>query len=529
MHLEHDATAVQPDVPSDPAAEQRMANRRAHRGLVLDRLADRVGYRDAAGDPDATATALRERAELIVDAALPPDPVHGRRGSVPLLLRCGRGYRPVLIAHHRITDPGSGAWTATLNNPTSPGTDRARKPRAHPDDQLKLAHASRLLEAAGVATPGPARGGVIGLDADVVVWHELEAGSWSGGHTALGEYDRRFADRLAIAATAERGERQLADPSRIVACRRCPWWARCRDALLERRDVSLVTNGNDADALRAAGVTTVDQLAALEYGTVLDGVGGSLREVIALARAWLADRTVIRKVDRVTAPRADVEVDVDMESFGDAGAYLWGCLLSGAPVGIEPGYHPFCTWEALPSEDEGRSFARFWRWFSEVRERAAARGLTFHAYCYNEQAENRWLLASAERFAHVDGVPARKTVRAFIDSPEWVDLYAYVTSQFLCAQGKGLKVIAPVAGFGWQDPEAGGENSMRWYRQAVGYGGTEPDQSQRKRLLEYNEDDVRATYTLRNWMCGAANQLPHLEGLERPDLDTASAENTAHG
>ena len=60
-----------------------------------------------------------------------------------------------------------------------------------------------------------------------------------------------------------------------------------------------------------------------------------------LARAWLADLTLVRRVDRVEVPRADVEVDVDMESFGDAGAYLWGCLLSGADIGVPQGYRAF--------------------------------------------------------------------------------------------------------------------------------------------------------------------------------------------
>ena len=75
-----------------------------------------------------------------------------------------------------------------------------------------------------------------------------------------------------------------------------------------------------------------------------------------------------------------------------------------------------------------------------------------------------------------------------------------VSEWFLCAHGKGLKRIAPVAGFAWRDPEASGENSMRWYRDAVGWTARAPDAGQRARLLEYNADDVAATATLRDWM-----------------------------
>jgi predicted RecB family nuclease len=79
-----------------------------------------------------------------------------------------------------------------------------------------------------------------------------------------------------------------------------------------------------------------------------------------------------------------------------------------------------------------------------------------------------------------------------------------VSEWFLCAHGKGLKRIAPAAGFSWHDPEAGGENSMRWYRDAVGMDGAPPDEAQRRRLLEYNADDVAATRALREWMTSAA-------------------------
>ena len=92
---------------------------------------------------------------------------------------------------------------------------------------------------------------------------------------------------------------------------------------------------------------------------------------------------------------------------------------------------------------------------SAVVQRAHASGRTFAAYCYNADAENRWLLGSARRFAGLPGVPAVDEIEEFIGSPEWVDVFALVSDWFLCAHGKGLKVVAPVAGFAWRDAEAG--------------------------------------------------------------------------
>ena len=318
---------------------------------------------------------------------------------------------------------------------------------------------------------------------------------------------------MAVAEAARRRAPALAEPSRITECRRCPWWPTCEAELRAVDDVSLVVRGDAALRLRGRGVTTVRELAALDPAVGLPGPppddpevgdgaleGAELREAVALARAWRRDVPLVRRVRRPTVARGDVEVDVDMESLGEDGAYLWGALLSGADIGLEHGYRGFVTWDPLPTRDEGRSFGEFWTWLTDVRARCAERGLVLRAYCYNEQAENRWLRASAERFAGMAGVPPASEVEEFIASDAWIDLFPVVSDAFLCPHGKGLKRVAPSAGFAWHDPEAGGENSMRWYRDAVALDGGEPDTAQRERLLVYNADDVRATWTLRTWL-----------------------------
>lgn len=521
VHLEHDASASRPVAPSDPTAEQRIADAAVHRRAVADEVSRLLGNRWAevpAGSPPAerveiTRSLLDARVPVIWGGLLPADAAGGRRGGVDLLVASRTGYLPVIVVRHKVTDPGSGARTTSLSELTAGRArhDARRKVRAQPRDQLRLAHTLRLLQAAGFAAPGRARGGVIGLDADVVVWHDLDAPTWPGSRTAMSEYDTRFADRLAVAHAAATDAEPLARPSRVNECRSCPWWPTCGEALREARDVSLVLRGEDAVALRAAGVVTVDDLAALDHAAdpPVPLAGMNFADAVLLARAWRRDLSLVRRHSAITVPRADVEVDIDMESFGDAGAYLWGCLLTGADVGVVPGYRAFATWQPVPTPEEGHSFAEFWGWLSDVRSRTEQRGLSFAAYCYNELAENRWMLSSAERFAHVPGVPSVAAVQEFIGSPQWVDLFGVVSDEFLCAHGKGLKTVAPAAGFAWHDPEAGGENSMRWYRDAVGLDGAVPDPAQRERLLTYNADDVHATCALRRWMSSAAvRQVP---------------------
>lgn len=527
VHLEHDPamSGVEPARP-DPAATQRMADAAEHRAMMTERIATAfAGTTNWVTVPDGrpgeqqrrTLQAMADGAEFIARPVLPLDRAGARRGRMDLLVRTDDGYLPVLVVRHRITDGGSGACTSPVDEPFPDArtVDATRKPRSQPRDQLRLAHAWRMLQAAGYAARRDPIGGVIGLDADVVLWHDLGSVSWPNGRSTLTEYDARFADRLAVATAAASGEEALARPSRVLECRGCPWWPVCSVELTEARDVSLVVRGGDADTLRDHGLATVDALAVADPAAPPEGLPATrFADSVVLAKAWLAGLTVVRRVRELSVPRGDIEVDIDMESFGESGAYLWGCLVSGIDVGERHGYHSFATWEPLPTVDEARSFAEFWQWFSALRARAAASGARLRAYCYNELAENRWLLASADRFAGMPGIPSRAEIREFIDSPEWVDLYRVVSEQFLCARGKGLKVIAPAAGFAWRDAEAGGENSMRWYRDSVGMNGAEPDIDQRTRLLAYNEDDVRATYTLREWISGPApSQVPYAGDL----------------
>lgn len=75
-------------------------------------------------------------------------------------------------------------------------------------------------------------------------------------------------------------------------------------------------------------------------------------------------------------------------------------------------------------------------------------------------------------------------------------MYPIVRANYFGRDGLGLKVVATRgAGFAWRDEDPGGLQSITWLEQVR---SGEADLKQR--LLEYNEDDVRATAALRDWM-----------------------------
>jgi predicted RecB family nuclease len=617
--------AIQPadPLPTPPVLERLFAGGRDFEAEIFARLAGLHPDAVLLADPDRerraereeeTLRAMRAGASLIVGGRLPADPAGRRVGEPDLLVRAaepaggelpgtGPRYRAVDVKHHRTLEPR--ADTTDSGNPRSdyptPGDraaalcsdladpawesarpDPASAVRKRREDMLQLAHYQRMLEAAGLAAAGRARGGIIGVEG-LITWHDLDAPRWQTPSSAgrrksrstMEIYDFEFAFRLDIIAVALE---HLADPDvpplvvpvRVSECADCPWWSWCGPILAEGSgDVSLVPGigwrqwrvhrdhgVTDRAALarldhRTAGLVAarvdlrplMTAVATLDAQTPVSAVIGegrpaqlarlaeagiaSLGDAAGLcastaeycdepmtdlplqidrARAALGSAPVYRRrgVTAVSVPRADVEVDMDMENTQD-GVYLWGALVTAPWPGAE-GYRPFCTWEPMSPEAETALFARFWTWLSSLREDTRAARLTFRAYCYNAAAENTQL----RRLAAAAGLAAE--VAEFIASAEWVDLLRVFDSQLLTGTSTGLKTVARLAGFSWSVDDPGGAESLVWYDAATGADAAAAEQA-RQWLLDYNHDDTLATKALRDWLATAASAAPPIEAL----------------
>ncbi|HEY1733271.1 MAG TPA: hypothetical protein VGG23_02405, partial [Acidimicrobiales bacterium] len=219
------------------------------------------------------------------------------------------------------------------------------------------------------------------------------------------------------------------------------------------------------DRLAQAGVRTAGDVAKLDAATAAyEGAAvGHLPTIIDWARAATSGRPWrARGVDRVEVPRADVEVDIDMESNED-GVYLWGTWVAGDD-GHPDGYIPFVSWEPLTPEAEAAVFTDLWACLGATRDRAHAAGRSFAAYYYTS-AENTQMRRIVDRGQ--PGLPSREDIEAFIAAAEWVDLHAVLSTQLVTGHGVGLKAVAPLAGFHWRDDDPGGDQSTVWYERAV--------------------------------------------------------------
>ena len=87
----------------------------------------------------------------------------------------------------------------------------------------------------------------------------------------------------------------------------------------------------------------------------------------------------------------------------------------------------------------------------------------------------------------------------------------------------GLKETAPLAGFAWHAEDAGGAVAMVNYDRAVDDADPVAAAEAQRWILEYNEDDVRATAALRAWLDGPANELPSLADAVDAEVEAAPA------
>lgn len=497
-----------PEIPPLEASVQRSTRRELGLREVLDRLPGPESVRGRTRflridvDPEAefaefdTLEAIAAGANLITGAVFTGD-WEGVAWAVTadILARTPEGtYLPVMVSNHRVARPDAHLELLAVSTARlglgAPLAVRASY-RHHTVDGYRLALALRGLEAAGAA--GVRQGGV-----------EKRLGAVIG-------QDRDRAYLIDVTRYLPAVENALLTPAptaprRVKECTTCRFWPRCEPELRAADDISLFLPGDRAASYREDGIHTT--------GALIDA---SLGEISAIAGAWRAGIPVLRRAARTTAPRFDVEIDVDVEAYLDLGAYLWGAF-DGAE------YRPFVTWEGLDEAAEGENFAEFWRWLMGRRDRARQQGQSFGAFCYAANGENHWMLSTARRFhGTVRGVPDEREVRAFIASDQWNDMFAVARSQLVGPGGLGLKQLAPAAGFHWAEEDFAGEDSLHAYLIAA-TGTPEEAAAARAQLLSYNGDDCRATAAVRQWLRHGARSAPVLgEGQALSFPSTASS------
>ena len=532
---------------ASPEQERRRREAEDNRRTVLARLKDLY--------PEAiTSSGHQHTEELIASGcALILRPLLGDRSdnalttSVNALIRVGRvdekyKYAPLIIKNHEVTEPSTvrslmeGSFEKLLPNDAVERSGLGlRSTPTVKRDGLILSGALRILESHQSNDP-LFRGCVVDRNGRFW-WLDLQSDSLAKMN--LSAFDVLYQERKevlqALEAWQEVGGEFPTAPYWHRDCLNCDFSEHCEQELEAIDDVSLTrfTNKEQQRLLKENGIATRVALSKLDphrarasrakattpplEGPVEDLLSRSIEkldDLIYRARAHVSGSFLrIGEPEKMGCPTADVEIDIDMESYNDV-TYLWGAYVThNTPVaGLEPGYYSFVEWNELNEETEAAVFTSFWHWLTSVRQLCREQGRSLAAYCFWAQAEdgsmNRAVLSSPP------GGPTQKDLDSFrAQQPkQWIDLHELAKNQIQTEGPLGLKMLAMAAGFSWRDENPSGEASMLWYEVASRDESVEALAS-RSRLLAYNEDDCRATKALRDWLNGPAQQLAHRDEI----------------
>ncbi len=468
----------------------------------------------------ATTQAMRRGDRLIIGASLPI--VNNRGGRPDVLVRFGDekmpngkwAYLPVDVKNSKPLDGSAKATTWSVSSLAEPAFDRASptdlgvgKPKS--DHGLQLAHYWLMLVDLGHAPDIAPLGGTInpGPNATVlgITWRPLDDGKDSLVAQVRAEWQARWD---AIDAM-RRDDRRHTRPVYRDECATCRWHDVCESELVAEGHVSLL-QGVGVLAVRKlseGGVETIPQLAALDP---VDLDSNAVPTYAQLAANIDTARVALRNDGRpylkrgsepVVVPRADVEIDFDIEN--DDIVYMYGCHVSEkqADGGWNDGeYLSFHSYDRSDPATEARLLAEFWAWLHGMVERTRADGKSIAVYCYSGGfAEIPRMKEASIRANGATGVPTTEQIGQLVSRDWWVDMHDIAKRFHWPTRKLGLKDLAPLAGFTWNADDASGANSIVWYRAAC--DPTNPERGvMGDKLLRYNADDVRATLELRRWL-----------------------------
>jgi len=308
----------------------------------------------------------------------------------------------------------------------------------------------------------------------------------------------RYADCAGRLQDAIAGARRILEgaeqPSPTYNGGEWPWMSWTNHMALKQRDISLVplVGPRMKEKLLARGLRKIWDLssASPESLSGIPGVGRSTAERLVVNARAIHHGTCI-PLDRAALRFRDCprEVFLDLEGTDPTGEqdgleqvdYLIGVLVC---EGGDCRYHPFTAWRI---REEGGMFRAFVDFLLGLGDAAV-----YHWHNYE-----RW---------HLRQLASRHGLTEVVESrifPNLVDLHRVATRAFAFpTPTNGLKDIARHLGFRWRREEVNALDAIAWYLRYQEDPATWQDKLQG--IVDYNEDDCRATKHIKDWLASQA-------------------------
>ncbi len=299
---------------------------------------------------------------------------------------------------------------------------------------------------------------------------------------------------------------QREEPEVFIArqkCNLCLWHESCHTVAQSQHHLSLIPGVTPSRyaRLQTLNLTTVEALAQTQpqqlnsYPEFGEGIAQQVivqaqvvcnnqpvprSRTITVQRNWNRHEstTVTHSSPLSLAQNAPIELYFDIEAQPDLNLdYLHGVLVVDRRNQTET-FHPFL---AETPEEESANWQRFLElvWSYPIAP--------IYHFCDYE-------VKTIKRLGKLYQTPP------YLWQPllkRCVDIHAHVIqTAILPVESYALKPIARWLGFEWRNLEANGAQCVCWYEQWLKTG----DRSQLDAIVQYNEDDCRATYHVKAWL-----------------------------
>ena len=265
------------------------------------------------------------------------------------------------------------------------------------------------------------------------------------------------------------------------SCKDSPWYEECKREAEAADDIGLLYKiyKSEYRRLREAGYLTLTELAAADLATLQEAVKGVSDHRLArlhLQAQSLHEKKIIR-IEDANLPVSGVELFFDIEGDPMIGVeYLHGLLIR------EGGQEIYKAFTAEKPADEGKA----WLDFCDFIEGYA--GTPIYHYGWYE-------LDAIKRLSGAYGISPKAA--AALDRANMIDLNRVAQRAVIFPlYVYSLKDLAKHLGFRWRASDASGANSVLWFQEWCDKG----DRALLQKITDYNEDDVRATALLKDWL-----------------------------
>jgi uncharacterized protein len=264
-------------------------------------------------------------------------------------------------------------------------------------------------------------------------------------------------------------------------CKETPWFDLLLKEAKAKSDIALIYNVrvDSLEELRKAGVRTISDMALCDLDGLPKIKGAStatLKRAQMQASALISGKII--QVSDPILPDAHIKIYFDIEGDPFLGVqYLFGFLI------VKGNDKPIFTYFLAENpSDEGNMWNDFLYWLKKENFS------DFKVYHYASY-EKTYLGKLSEKYG------GSEQLSCFIEN--LVDLSTIVTQSFIFPiYFYSIKDIAKHLNFKWQHAKAGGAQSIFWYEQWLETG----DRAVLQDIINYNEDDVRATEFLHDWL-----------------------------